>query len=41
MKKHRHKWVDGFADCPFCGGGYYQECECGAVREPKKRPKGL
>ena len=32
-KKHRHKWEQAFADCVFCGGGMYIECECGEIRD--------
>ena len=31
-KKHRHKWEQNYADCPFCGGGEYVECECGEIK---------
>ncbi len=30
--KHRHKWEQAAADCPFCGGGSYVECDCGEMK---------
>jgi hypothetical protein len=32
-KEHKHKWEEEFIDCPFCGGGVIEYCDCGEYRE--------
>ena len=39
VKKHRHKWERDIVDCPICGGGEFEECECGEIRKPKSTSK--
>ena len=39
-KKHRHKWVLDWCDCPFCGGGSYYFCDiegCDEMRDENKK----
>ena len=39
VKKHKHKWETALADCILCGGGEYEECECGEARDvDSKKP---
>ena len=32
-EKHKHEWVEEYIDCPFCGGGIVETCDCGEERE--------
>lgn len=37
---HRHKWKNDYIDCPRCGCGEIQICECGEFRDVPPTLKG-